>query len=140
MACCEIDHSQQSNDRNLGHEYIVISSFLYDVRARVHEARYFSWQRLKSRDTRLMGDGVVLSETLACNLAIKCRQIPENNWLQNVDSVGQNDIRAFTGIQALKFAFSPGIGTCLQLFHGPEIIALRRMSRVMGETENRSYL
>jgi len=50
-----------------------------------------------------MGDGVVLSETLACNLAIKCRQIPENNWLRNVDSVGQNDIRAFTGIQVFKF-------------------------------------
>lgn len=69
-------------------------------------ARYFSWQRLKFNDTRLMGDGVVLSETLACNLAIKCRQIPENNWLQNVDSVGQNDIRAFTGIQkASKLTF-----------------------------------
>lgn len=68
-------------------------------------ARYFSWQRLKFNDTRLMGDGVVLLETLACNLAIKCRQIPENNWLQNVDSVGQNDIRAFTGIQAFKFFF-----------------------------------
>lgn len=88
-------------------------------------ARYFSWQRLKFNDTRLMGDGVVLSETLACNLAIKCRQIPENNWLQNVDSVGQNDIRAFTGIQAFKFFFAGGIGSCLELFHGPGIIALR---------------